>query len=72
MGLLLLIKLFMTLYTFFKTLFFIKPKDLQQRYGKDSWVFIFGGSSGIGWELCLIFLHKGFNTIIVSNEKDKL
>ena len=47
--------------------FFIKEKNLQNLYGKDSWVLITGASSGQGKHFALEMAKRGFNLILVGS-----
>ena len=52
--------------------FFMKQKDLKERYGKKSWVVVTGGSDGIGWEIVKQFAALEFNIIIIARNMQKL
>lgn len=47
-------------------------KDLQSRYGKNSWALVTGCTDGIGWEFVQSLAKRNFNVILVSRSPDKL
>jgi 17beta-estradiol 17-dehydrogenase / very-long-chain 3-oxoacyl-CoA reductase len=47
--------------------FLLKELDLIDRYGKDSWVVISGGSSGQGKEFAINFAKRGFNLLLIGS-----
>lgn len=53
-------------YVKYAIVFFGSPLNLAQRYGTGSWVFITGGSGGIGGAVAVNLAKKGFNIIIIS------
>jgi short-subunit dehydrogenase len=52
--------------------FYGSKRNLTEIYGKHSYVFITGGSEGLGASLGLGFALRGFNVILVARSKDKL
>jgi hypothetical protein len=54
---------------FIKKYFLTSELDLIERYGSNSWVLITGCSSGQGKQFVLEFAERGFNIILVGNEK---
>lgn len=52
---------------------FLKPfPNLSKNYGKNTWVFITGGSNGLGQAYSRILASKGFNCIITGRHQDTL
>ena len=49
-----------------------KALDLQERYGKGSWVLVTGASDGLGAEFCRQLAKHGFNIVLVSRTLSKL
>ena len=56
---------------FFYQHFLVKEKNLLERYGKDSYVMITGGSSGQGKQFALNFAKRGFNIFLIGSERSK-
>ena len=52
--------------------FFRLGLNLEERFGKDSWALVTGGSDGIGKGFAMGFAQKGFNIIIVGRNPKKL
>ena len=67
-----LMRVLITCYHFIYTQFFMKMKNLPERYGKATWVMVTGGTEGIGWEFCQQFAAKGFNIIMIARNKENL
>jgi short-subunit dehydrogenase len=65
-----MLDIFMTFISFAVPL--INKQRLQKKYGKDSYVFITGGSDGIGKEYAKFFAKNGFNLILWSRTLSKL
>ena len=60
--------------TFFKIIyrnFFRTPKNLLDRYGKNSWAIVTGSSDGLGKGFCLELASKGFNLVLLSRNYEK-
>ena len=49
-----------------------KPLDFEERYGKGSWAFVTGATSGIGLAMCKDLAGKGFNIVLAGRSKEKL
>lgn len=71
-GLLKLIGWIFHILSFLKKHFFTFKYDLADRYGSGSWVFITGGSSGIGEEFAMRMASFGFNLILVARTDQTL
>ena len=52
--------------------YIIPGYNLQERYGKGSWVVITGASMGIGFAYCKAFAKRGFNIVLISRDEKKL
>ena len=52
--------------------FMIKEINHIQRYGKNTWVIITGGSSGQGKQFALQFAKKGFNILLIGSHRSKI
>lgn len=72
LGVLSLIKLVLYTYDFIYVVFLMKKKNLQERYGKKSWVVVTGGSEGIGWEIVKQWAADEFNIIMIARNEKKL
>lgn len=51
--------------------FIVKEKNLLEKYGKNSYVLITGGSSGQGKQFALNFAKRGFNIFLIGSERSK-
>ena len=49
-----------------------KPIDFEERYGKGSWAFITGATSGIGLAMCKDLAAKGLNIVLAGRNKERL
>lgn len=67
-----LIFIFFRFFKFIYTNFIRKPKNLIDRYGKNSYVLITGATDGIGKQYCFSFAERNFNLIMVSRNMEKL
>ena len=67
-------KLLELLYRLVKT--FLRQKrtteHLTERYGKNSWAVVTGGSDGIGLAICLELARRDFNIVIISKNLKKM
>lgn len=43
-----------------------------ERYGKDSWAVVTGGSDGIGLACCKHLASRGFNIVLIARNIDKM
>ena len=43
-----------------------------ERYGKDSWAVVTGGSDGIGLACCKHLASRGFNVVLIARNIDKM
>ncbi|KAJ5074005.1 oxidoreductase short chain dehydrogenase/reductase family protein [Anaeramoeba ignava] len=53
------------------TKYMVNSQNLKRKYNTE-WVFITGGSSGLGKELAMKFAEQGMNLVILSRTKSKL
>merc|ERR1711935_42942 len=53
-------------------LYFMKQKDIQARYGKDSWAVVTGGSDGIGLAIAHRLAMNKMNIVLVARNETKL
>ena len=60
------------IYHYVFRIFFVKPLNLSERYGKGSWVVVTGGSDGIGLAIAKRFAQKGFNLCLIARSEEKL
>lgn len=67
-----LLTLLLWVYWYVKRLFFTKPFSLSERYGRNSWVVITGGSEGIGLGFAKRLAQEGFNLVLISRSEEKL
>lgn len=51
--------------------FIVKEANLINKYGKDSYVLITGGSSGQGKHFAINFAKRGFNIFLIGSERSK-
>ena len=51
---------------------FRKPIDFEERYGKGSWAFVTGATSGIGLAMCKDLAEKGLNIVLAGRSKERL
>ena len=49
-----------------------KRKNLQERYGQNSWALVTGATDGIGKTFCFELAKENFNIILVSRTLSKL
>jgi short-subunit dehydrogenase len=72
-GLAVVLKLLYKLGCFVNRNYVRKGHDAQERYGKDSWVFVTGATGGIGLETCKYAAkEKGLNVILAGRNPEKL
>jgi short-subunit dehydrogenase len=45
---------------------------LTERYGRNSWAVVTGGSDGIGLAMCKELAKREFNIVIVARNKEKM
>jgi 17beta-estradiol 17-dehydrogenase / very-long-chain 3-oxoacyl-CoA reductase len=45
---------------------------LTERYGKNTWAVVTGGSDGIGLAMCKELARREFNIVIVSRNMEKM
>jgi len=62
---LLSVDLFSAIYKYF----LLEELDLLDRYGKNSWVIITGGSSGQGRDFALAFAKRKFNILLIGSKR---
>lgn len=67
-----LARLLVWVYHYVFRIWFIKPLNLAERYGKGSWVVVTGGSDGIGLAIAKRFALNGFNLCLIARSKEKL
>ncbi|CAD8186763.1 unnamed protein product [Paramecium pentaurelia] len=61
--------------TFAKLLWMTIPRvrrNIIQRYGRNSWAVVTGGTDGIGKEFCIELAKQGFNIVIVAKNEQKM
>ena len=51
---------------------FRKSLDFGQRYGKGSWAFVTGATSGIGLAMCKDLAARGLNIVLAGRSKERL
>ena len=49
--------------------FFLKEKNLLERYGVGSWVVITGASSGQGYDMACAFAQRGFHLLLIGSSR---
>jgi len=49
--------------------FFLKEKNLLERYGDGSWVVITGASSGQGYDMACAFAQRGFHLLLIGSSR---
>ena len=59
-------------YRYIYRLFFVKPVNLRERYGENSWAVITGGSDGIGLGVARRLAVEGFNIVLIARTQEKL
>jgi len=71
-GLIVVLRLLLSIAFSIYRNFVRKGHDLHQRYGTDSWVLVTGATAGIGFQICRYAAEKGLNVVISGRDKDKL
>lgn len=67
-----LAKLLLAIYDLLKKTVLGRPHNLPERYGKNTWAVITGGSEGIGLGIAKRLAKEGFNIVIISRSQTKL
>lgn len=60
------------LYTWVHVCFLNKEDPNWEKYGKNSWAVVTGGSDGIGFGFAREFARRGLNIVLVSRTESKL
>jgi 17beta-estradiol 17-dehydrogenase / very-long-chain 3-oxoacyl-CoA reductase len=71
-GLLLVIKKFISILAFIYKTCLRRPKNFRKVYGERSWAFITGSSDGIGKAIAFELAKQGFNIVLSARTPAKL